>query len=79
MISRSVRVESLSEWKRVVSVLKKDGYKWIGGDLLEDAHEFAFTEMNGEIIAVLNNELVWGWESDFPYYDSFEDFMKGLK
>ena len=79
MFTKAVRVKTLSEWIDVVSAFQNQGYNWRGGDLLEDAHEFAFSEMNGEIIAVSNNELVWGWENDFTDYVSFEEFMKGLK
>ena len=79
MLTRAVKVESLSEWRDVVWAFKKQGYNWRGDDIPEDVHDFAFTEMRGEVIAILDEELVWGWENDFPYYVSFEEFMKGLQ
>lgn len=79
MFTTAVKVESLSEWRDVVSVFKKQGYNWRGDVIPEDVHEFAFTEMHGEIIAILEGKMVWGWENDFTDYVSFEEFMKGLQ
>lgn len=79
MITGSVIVKTLSEWRDVVSAFQKQGYNWRGEVIPEDTHEFAFTEMHGAVIALLNDKLVWGWEYDFDEYVSFEEFMKGLE
>lgn len=79
MITKAVRVKTLLEWRAVVSAFQNQGYNWRGDVIPEDVHEFAFTEMHGEVIALLNEKLVWGLENDFTDYVSFEEFMKGLQ
>lgn len=78
MITKAVRVKTLSEWRDVVSAFQNQGYNWRGDVIPEDVHEFAFNEMHGEVIAILNEKLVWGCQNDFTDYISFEEFMKGL-
>lgn len=79
MFTTAVKVKSLSEWRDVVSVFKNQGYNWRGEVIPEDVHELAFTKMHGEIIAIIEGEMAWGFENDVIDYVSFEEFMKGLQ